>query len=389
MKKKFFPFWFINVISTEEKLMKLSGNGLHLSDMSYYKGVFVFEEGEQKQERYRICPSKGCGGEPPKGLAESGWERVCGGKNYYVVKNPDPDVKNVPAYDKWKTCNRLWLYGTYMLFCFALGVIIGFFSNVLYNDKTPTPCETAAIVILLTVTLIPMIILFKANRRLAKTDTDLGLGGKVFKTVPKENILYTPEEEKQMLKDGRMMKKFLPGWFYAPDKTAEMVEKLALEGWKFYRFDEVGIGMYFIKSEPCHLIFVTDYQNEARDEYFTNAREDGWKLEFTSITRIQCLVVWTKEYAEGDEPPRFYSDMEEMLKYARRMAITFGLGFFFLVAVIAFDISIYRDMYTESPFLAVFMPVMCVALMAELGFFGGKTLGFYIRTKKKYNNINR
>ena len=388
--KKFFPLWYVDIIKTEQKLSRLSEKGLHMTGLSYFMGIFSFEKGKDRRERYRICPAKGCGGEPPKGLAAGGWEKVCGGKNYYVVKNPDPDAENVPSYSKWKTYNRVSLYAAFMLFCFVLGLLSSFIMNALEaldaGELSLTSSDIIAFFLILTVGLLPMIRLFISNRRLAKTDTDLELKGKVIKTIPEENFLYTPKEEKQMLKDGRMMKKFPIGWFYSPDRAEEMVEKLAAEGWKFYRFNQLGTVFYFVKSEPCKLKIVVDYQNEAKDEYFLNGKDDGWKLEFTSVSRLQCFVVWSKEY-EGDEAPEFYSDGETKLKHARRMAYTFGTMLTLFAFMMIFSLSIMAiDFMTESMAMFVYIVLLFMLVMVECGVFASRAIGYYIRTKRIYNN---
>lgn len=388
--KKFFPLWYVDIIKTEQKLSRLSEKGLHMTGLSYFMGIFSFEKGKDRRERYRICPAKGCEGEPPKGLAAGGWEKVCGGKNYYVVKNPDPDAENVPSYSKWKTRNRISLYAAFMFFCFVLGLVSSFIMNALEalgaGELSLTSSDIIAFFLILAVGLIPMIRLFISNRRLAKTDTDLELKGKVMKTIPKENFLYTPKEEKQMLKDGRMMKKFPLGWFYAPDRAEEMVEKLAAEGWRFYRFNQLGTVFYFVKSEPCKLKFVVDYQNEAKDEYFLDGKDGGWKLEFTSVSRLQCFVVWSKEYT-GDEAPEFYSDGETKLRHAKRMAYTFGimLTFCAFIMILSSFMMVEDQLWESMPMLIYFM-LLYLLILVEFGVFAARSICYYIRTKHKYNN---
>lgn len=396
MKKKFFPFWFADIIKTEEKLSRLSEKGLHMTGFSPVTGIFTFEEGDNKREKYRICPAKGCSGEPPKGLltggigGAGGWEKVCGGKDHYVVKNSDPDTRNVPSYAKWKTYNRISLYAAFLIFCFIFGVLNGYFMGLLDSLDEGTfefsISEAIAFLLIFTVAFVPMIRLFISNRRLAKTDTDLKLKGKVLKTIPEENFIYTSEEEKQMIKEGKIMKKVPIGWFYAPDKAEEMVEKYAAEGWKFYRFNNLGTVFYFVKSEPCRIKFVVDYQNEAKDEYFQSGKDDGWKLEFTSISKLQCFVVWSKEYGSGEEAPEFYSDREMRLKHAKRMALTFGLLFAVCgFIIIASGLSImWEDMQESAPMFIYFIALYSV-IFVEFTAFAAKTIGFYIRTKRKYN----
>ena len=388
--KKFFPLWYADIIKTENKLSELSGKGLHMTGLSPFMCIFSFEKGENQRERYRICPAKGCGGEPPKGLSAGGWEKVCGGKNYYAVKNADPDTENVPSYSNWKTYNRISLYAAFMFFCFVLGLLSSFIMGALEDldagKLSVTDSEIIAFFLIFAVGLIPMIRLFISNRRLAKTDTDLDLKGKVIKTIPEGNFLYTPKEEKQMLKDGRMMRKFPIGWFYAPDRAEEMVEKLAAEGWRFYRFNQLGTVFYFVKSEPCKIKFVVDYQNEAKDEYFLNGKDDGWKLEFTSASRLQCFVVWSKEY-DGNEAPEFYSDGETKLRHAKRMAYTFGIMLTACAAVmIMSSFVIVQEQMSESMPLFIYFMLLYLIVLVEFGVFASRSICYYIRTKRRYNN---
>ena len=384
--KKFFPLWYVDIIKTENRLSKLSEKGVCLSDISPFLGVFSFENGDNQKVRYRICPSKSCGGEPPKGLAAGGWEKVCGGKNYYVVKNKDFDVQNVPSYSKWKTYNRISLYISFMLFCFIIGYFTGMMEELVVRELSDTHAEIIAFFLIFAASMFLMIRLFISNRHLAGTDSDLKLKGKVIKTIPEENFIYTRDEEKQMLKDGRMMKKLRPGWFYAPDKAEKTVEKLAEEGWRFYRFNPLGTVFYFIKSEPHKIKFVVDYQNEATDEYFLSAKDDGWKLEFTSMSRLQCFIIWSKEY-DGEESPEIYSDCKSKLRYAKRMAYTFGillaLG---ALTMMLLSLTVIWWQLPENVPVGVFFLALYLTLVAELAVFAAKVIGFYIRTKRKYNN---
>ena len=382
--KKFIPFWFWDVTVTEKMLESLHRTGYHLSAFSPLSGMFTFEEGKKSEVIYRICRLKNCGGKAPKGVSENGWVSVCGSRDLYIAYNLDTETKNIPSYKFWQTVNRVAIIVIVFVFCYFLGFLSGFGGSsiedgrfVLENTKF---VAAAAMEIIL---LILLIFGWKTNKNLSKTNADLGLKGFV-KTIPQENFIYSKEEEKQMLKSGQMMKKSPLGWFYAPDKAEKMVEEMALKGWKFYRFDEMGTTFYFIKSQPCHLKFVVDYQGEASDDYYLQGKDDGWKLEFTSIMRTMCFVVWSKEYSEDEECPEFYTDNATMLKRAQRMALTLGL-----------------PMVLFAVFMAVFIVVLCVKereliwlvpiyslFILEFIIFGSKSIGFYLRMKKKNKQNN-
>lgn len=387
MSKKFIPLWFSDVIATENKLTKLAEQGQLLTDFSRVTGVFTFEEGEKTSPRYRICLCKGMGS-IPKGLAANGWEEVCAGKGYYVVKHPDINVKDVPSYSAWKTLSRTVLVIFFLILCFALGMLGGYMGAALEDGAVffDSPLDYV-IVTFGCISLIGLLFGSKGHSKLSKTDSDLKLKGKLLKTIPEDNFIYTPEEEKEMLRSGRMITKFPLGWFYGPDKAGEMVENMAEKGWKFYRLNNMGTVFYFIKSDPCKLKFVTDYQNEATDEYFLAGKDDGWKLEFTSVTRSMSFVVWTKEY-EGEDEPEFYTDGECALKHAKSMMLTFSLPMFITVAALIFimvsAIADSADIFDDAS--GIFMVAVICLCSVEYLYFAVKTIGFYIRTRKNTTN---
>lgn len=386
MTKKFMPFWFADIIATEKKLSDLSVKGIHLSGFSPVKGVFTFEQGDSEKAVYRICRAKNCCGEPPGALLKKGWEKVCGAKNYYIVKSSGQNNDYAPSYKSWLTVNRIALWTVLIILCCIIGYIFGWGTAALDDKnfdifKGPTFLVPLIIVVILSVILAFII---KANRKLNKTSKDLGLDGKLFKTIPKDNFIYDPKEEKQMIKDGRMMKKTLPGWFYDPEKASVMVEEMAEKGWKFYRFDEMGVTFFFEKSEPCKIKFAVDYQNEASDDYYAQCKEDGWKLEFTSVSRSMCFIIWTKVYETEEEKPEFYTDNESRLIYAKRMLISFGVPYVLLAAVCIFGLvpAFISLAVRERHFSLIWMIVLYLLMAAEFGFFSFKVIRFYIRTKK-------
>lgn len=382
--KKFIPFWFWNVTVTEKKLSELHSKGYQLTAFSPLSGIFTFEEGKKSNVIYRICRLKNCGGKAPKGVADNGWVSVCGSKNFYIAYNPDTETKNIPSYKFWQTANRVSILLIVFVFCYFLGFLMGFGGSSVERGRfvleKPEFVSAAVLEILLLILLLSG---WKANKNLSKTNTDLGLKGFV-KTIPQENFVYSKEEEKQMLKSGEMIKKVPFGWFYAPDTAEKMVEEMAQKGWKFYRFDEMGLTFYFIKSQPCKLKFVVDYQSEASDDYYLQGKDDGWKLEFTSIMRTMCFVVWSKEYSEEDECPEFYTDNTTMLKRARRMAFTLGIPML-LFAIFALAFCVILSIY--DPELIWLVPIYLL-FVVEFIFFGSKATGFYLRMRKKHNQNN-
>ncbi|MBQ5333299.1 MAG: DUF2812 domain-containing protein [Oscillospiraceae bacterium] len=382
--KKFIPFWFWDVTVTEKKLAELEGSGYHLTSFSPVPGIFEFEEGEKREAIYRICRLKNCCGKAPKGVAANGWESVCGSRNIYIARNSDIHTENIPSYKFWQTANRITILILVFIFCYFLGFLLGFGSSATENgiyvlENGKFILSAAAEIILL----ILMLCAWKTNKNLSKTNADLGLSG-FSKTVPKENFIYSKEEEKRMLKSGEMIKRTPLGWFYAPDKAEEMVEKMALSGWKFYRFDEMGMTFYFIKSEPCRIKFVVDFQSEASDEYYLQGRDDGWKLEFTSMMRTMCFVVWSREYSDNEECPEFYTDNATTMKRAQRMAFTLGFPMLFFAAFVVWFVIAFIATITDY----IWILPLFILITVEYSVFGIKAIGFYLRMRKKHKQNN-
>ncbi len=384
MKRKIMPLWFADVIACENVLSKMAENGFHLTDFKPFFGIFSFEEGEKAAERYRICLAGNCGGNPPKGLLSKGWERVCGGRNYYVAKTDDFSAEP-PSYKSWKTLNRVVMVISLFIFCWCLGVFVGSGGRFIIDSFT---AFEAVHILMFVLSLVIMAAGLKANRKLSKTDINLHLTG-VIKTIPEENFIYTKQQEKQMLRSGEMLKKSPLGWFYSPDSAEKMVEEMAKKGWLFYRFNTMGTVFYFVKSQPQKIKFVVDYQNEASSEYFTQCIDDGWKLEFTSAARAMSFVIWSKKYGSDEETPEFYTDGQSVIKRARRTAYTFGIS---MGAVILAAVFILYAAFTKAgemgDFVFIVVP-MYILVLLEYGVFFYKVVSYYIRMKRKYRGAEK
>ncbi|MGN0666048.1 MAG: DUF2812 domain-containing protein [Huintestinicola sp.] len=384
MTIKNYPVWFLDIIKTEKRLTEYHEKGLALKDFRPIGGKFVFEDAEPAHRHYRICRAPRCGGQMPQSLASKGWEQVCGTKNSYVVRGDDSAAEKMPSYSSWTGLFRIVQMILFLILCYLTGLILGSAGalfdtsdgvleldaiKIMHHFTLPAICIIAVILLWIKIHL--------SNRKMTKAG---GVDLNLKLTIPKENYIYTKEQEKQMLKSGEMMKKSPLGWFYAPDKAEEMVERLAAEGWKFYRFNELGTQFFFVRSEPCRLKFVVDYQNHADDQYFVINREDGWKLEFTSVTRVTSYCVWSREYDENEECPVFYSDHESNLKRARSMMLTITIPF--LLIAVVFILMAFMAVTEENATFAAFAAAFYAVIVVEYGFFAFKTIGYYLRMRK-------
>ncbi|MBP1548998.1 MAG: DUF2812 domain-containing protein [Oscillospiraceae bacterium] len=381
MTVKFMPFWFADVVKSEEKLSRLASEGLMLTGFKPY-GLFTFEQGEAEQVRYRIVREKKCEGKVPKRFTENGWVKCADSKHYYIIKNADKETEAEPSYKSWVTLYRTLQTVMFFIICFVVGMFIGAGAATL-EDIATKEIRWQALIVPLVLSAIFILIwrkLHKSNKKVLAKNPD---AVKFAFTIPEENFIYTKEQEKGMLKSKEMIKKSPFFWIAAPDKAEAMVEKMAAEGWKFYRFDKLGQDFYFIKSEPCKLRFIVDFQAEISEEYIALTKENGWKLEFASVTKKDGYCIWSREYADDEEIPELYSDNESALNHAKnylkKMIIPLTVDVILAVLLI---IWCFTDDLGMTPFKIGYVIFMAVIAL-EYGFFAIKSVGYYSRLRKK------
>lgn len=380
MNTKYMPLWFADIIKTEERLSDMAAKGDILTDFRL-NGKCTFDRGEPQNVRYRIVPSKKCGGRIPPRLAEYGWEQVCAGKSYYVVKGDKLKVESGPVYNSWVTFYRAVQVVMYFVICYLIGFIIGAFVSAAEDKSLPT----------FLITVLPHIILFgvclyiaiRAHASNKKILAQSKSAVKLSFTIPEGIFRYSPEEEKQMLRDKTMIQKSPLSWIAAPDKTEQWVEKMAAEGWKFYRLDKMGTTFYFIKSEPCRLKFVVDYQDEISDQYIDMVKSDGWQLEFATFTRVQGYCIWTKVCAD-DEDGEFYTDSDSALRQAKNYMLKMVLPMVLVVLIYVFILfDIITGKFNGGWFDYAFAAISAL-LIISYGIFSARSIMYYIRLRKKY-----
>lgn len=386
MTVKNMPFWFFDLKKTEEKLSEYAEEGLFPVAFKA-SGKFTLEERTSEKARFRIVRSKGCRGKAPRGIIEKGWINDTGSKNYYIVHKDK--VESMPSYKGQISAYRALQTAGFFVICFMIGSIFGTSMAVL-EDVEKGEAEPFIILLSIIPELIGILVawlftlkIYNANKKLLAESED---SIKINFTIPEENFVYTKEQEKQMLKSGQMKKKTPLAWITAPDKTEEWVEKMATQGWKFYRLSKWANTFYFIKSEPCKLKFFIDYQKDIDDDYIINAKDGGWKLEFLSVTRHEGYCIWSKEYA--DDEPMFYSDSDSALQHAKKYFLSMILP---MILVFILYIFIVVDILFISEFTATAAQIMMLVfgafVIAESGLFSVRSLGYLLRLKKK-NSIN-
>lgn len=385
MIAKYMPFWMLDIIKTEERLSKLAAEGKILTGFKK-SGKFIFENDEPAKLKFRIVKEKKCGGEMPQRLSEKGWSKAAGCKNYYIAYTNKSSEEIGPSYKSWITHYRTLQSILILCIGFVLGMTIGAGAANLENLAEGKARWITAIIPLIFSAL--FIGLFcrahKSNKKLLTINPE---SVKFNFTIPEENFIYTKEQEKAMLKSKQMIKKSPFFWIGAPDKAEAMVEKMAAEGWKFYRLSKMGDTFYFIKSEPCKLRFVVDFQEEVSEDYITLTKEEGWKLEFASISKKDSYCIWSKVYGDDEDAPEIYSDNDSALthakKYLTKMIIPMAICAVFSIFLI---FLCFTDGLGITPFKIGYIFFMTI-ITVEYSVFAVKSIGYYLRQKKKSNEI--
>ena len=379
--KRFYPFWIIDPVGTEKKIDDLSEKGYRLSDMNFF-GLMSFEEAAPQKKKHCIVLEKGG---LPRGAQLRGWECLCQKKLFYVAANED--ASETMSYASYIKIHSYAKVAIFTVICFYIGMCAGMLGALSDMDVAVIPPEKAAELVRNIICALALIVLTLVVHMCGKKipKEDLRLSG-ALKTIPAENFVYSAEEEKQMLKDGRMMKKMRPGWFDEPDRAAEYVNRQNEQGWRFYRFDAAGVTFYFVKEDaPVRQTFVVDFQGLASDEYYVTAKDDGWKLEFTSISRTMGYSIWTKLYGEDEQKPEFYSDIQSEYARAKKFLIVFGLSFLLLLLVSVSMVGIAVKIGSQGDNVAfmIYLSVIYVILVIEYGLFLSKIIGYFVRVKNK------
>jgi len=414
-KKVFRPFWSYDVVKTEEWLSQMHADGYALIRISFAARLFYFEETVSATVFYRIVPEKKSHGSPPIYLENSMYTEVCNSTNYYVIRTQETRPEATPSYGGVLSQNRKFKYavGISLLCVIVLSfpdmmIFVLLMSRFLFPDGGNTEFSSDLVhtphagmdvfdvvktfafpaIVLLTITWLcyTYFKLRKTNRQLEKLcgDTlDLSF------TLPKDTLI-SDAEMKRMSKDHKVIRKTKIAWIYAPDKIEIWLEKMESRGYHLVRMSSMGNSFYFISSEPRKMKFHFDYQNITDPSYFNLNKESGWKLFYTSLSRIQCSNVWRKEYTV--EPPLFYSDKESTLKHARRFALTYSLiigplcaYYFFLLGKLLITVFLVpqRQLFSSDYLLFTVFSVACI----ELGFLAMRTILYYFRVKKSFAEI--
>jgi len=353
MIKKFRPLWNLDVDNMEKWLSRMATRGYHLEKINFITRVFVFAEGTPREATYRFVYDGTPEGPLSRSLVNHGWRQACQHKKWYLLFNPAPEnkIRVFPARDDVLRHTRVIMYvlgAITLLYAFTSFVPLLLISLAMGNLLSllhPTNVIIYALIIYLWIKLIG------SQRRMFAQQGDLNR--KIATGAPPP---------------GKPIIKWKLGWQYSPDKLEQWLENMELQGYHLYRISGLGLRFWFSRGIPRRVKYCVDFQLSPSPGYFHIHRETGWKLLFTS-RGFDRWSIWSKEYPEGEKPPRLYSDGAHLLKHARRIAVTHTLLFAPLLVLFAINLNLnlhgLPDRGTDGLFL--FNTILFCLVLASFG----------------------
>ena len=381
IKKVIRPFWSLDVMKTETWLSEMATRGYTLENVNFMTREFVFKDDEQKTIQYRILRHKAGVSATSESLIKSQWYSVFSKGKWSILANEyeASELKIFPSRESIIKRNRILKYSigillAYLAFTHIQTILIltlVLSPNDFYQFLIPWPILEGLLVVSLLLYIIVKLNKFDKKIRM-ENGSDLTM-----------STILDGKTERVLQKEGKFIKKIKFAWTYAPDKIEEWLEDMEMRGYSLSGLSRLMTTFYFIKCEPRTIKYCVDYQNFANDGYFEIHKSNGWEMIFTSKLALTKYTIWRKEYT--DDKPELYSDKSHILKHARNQSMLYCMLYIpFIIIFISKTVSITISSVGEP----IFSPtsIIFAVVIVGSGYFTIKSLGYYIRTRKRINN---
>ncbi|MBU3111196.1 DUF2812 domain-containing protein [Clostridium lacusfryxellense] len=242
------------------------------------------------------------------------------------------------------------------------------------------PGAKLSMIVILLILISLIYIMIKLSKSDRKLNTENTLGTNLSFTLLKDEIIDYISERK-LIKDGKAIKKVKLGWIYSPDKIEEWLENMEIKGYNLYRMNGSGNTFYFKKGNSRNIKYSLDFQVKVNESYFEIHESNDWKMIFTSSSIFTKHTLWCKEYTW--QKPALYSDTNHIIKHARNHCMFYCILFtpvtIIYLSLIILNLKMYLKGFTVNWLLLIVFSLGIV----EFGYFIVKSLGYYIRIKKK------
>ncbi|MGD6873701.1 DUF2812 domain-containing protein [Sutcliffiella horikoshii] len=386
------PLWSYDVQKTEQWLTDQAKAGYHLKELHRFKRGFTFEKGNPKDVTYRIGYDKIKPATLSNTMRNDGWEKVTQSGKWYIIANerPQAEVNTSTSRDAIIKRNNFIFYAFMAILIYITGATLANVALIttatIASDGNVEVVESPLWIITYTAAALTTafyVFMVYSVWKIKKTNKALSNENSTTHTLEEKSLAEV--NEKQLKREGILIKRRKFGWMYSPDKLEKWLEQMAAEGNRLHRISKLGTTFYFRKGEPQDIKYSADYQNLSNDSYFEIHREAGWKDIFSSKGAIQKWTIWSKEYEEGETPPALYSDKTHKLKQAKKVALSYTVLFLPLVLMYLFIASMnigYMFRKEEAWTLHDTNTIMFFICILVFGTFITKTWMYYFRLQR-------
>jgi Protein of unknown function (DUF2812) len=398
IKKVFKPFWSYDVSKTEEWLSSMAEKGYLLVKLNRGTRHFFFQQAKSKKITYRIGFDKMQGETLSNGLLAEGWTKIFQSGNWYVTSNDTPleqlkkclDREGIVKHNR----NIMYIFASiliYLTFILFVNLTLNFAA---FFQKEPVEVVHSPYWIITYIFIgvgiatwvlsaFSVIKINKTNKKLINEN----IKRKDSSGSNHYEVRLRKAEEKQLKHSGQLFEKRKIGWMYSPDKLEKWLESMEEQGYNLYRVSKAGTAFYFIIGFPRKVSYCADYQNTSDKSYFDIHKDAGWKSVFTSFGSLQKWSIWSREYSEGEDRPRIYSDKSHQLKHARRIAITYTCMFLPLVMAYLLNIGLSIGLLLNNTInkLQIMNMIFFVLLILIFGSYSIRSWLYYMRLRKQNN----
>lgn len=403
----FKPFWSLNIKNIENWLSKKALEGYILKDVNLLLKLFIFEKGEKSNINYRISFEKRGITELQPSLIKNGWYKACSKGRWFFLANEKnlEDIKAEPSREpllsRFKIAQILLSLipiflavniGIFLIF--LIPMIIFYFLGIgditFIKEVSPEKIqhiETSYFTLLDILNVIKalgIIALFiYPLYRLRKNE--LQIKEELGSDYVKFHGEFVFEKEDSLQEHRRLIGKRGPS-FLEPDKLEKWLEDLEAKGFNLYKVKKGNKKFYFTKGAPRKIRYILDFQNNPTAAYYEIFKLDQWELDYTVGTLPVKWSLWSKEYT--GERPNIYSNREEQVSNAKKMALTYSAFYLPTIAIISYSIiKVFILLISDISRTIEVLPYMVsivLFLMSVLSLFCfpySKIISFYVRAK--------
>lgn len=330
IKHIFKPFWSYDIISTEKWLSKMAASGFILKSIHFKSRIFVFIKEQPQILTYCIIYNKG-NNKLNETLENCGWSIVDKSKHWCLIQNCNNEINLFPRRDKIIAKNKrlsfitIILLGIFSAYDFFGIVIITLTFTFMSNSGAPVKYVPAPYPILDLVpyfmAILDILILFwliftfvKTRIGLKKLSVESGynVSPSVLGNSIKNQYIKKDIEASKCVKIRKLF------WFYDIDETFEWLEQKTGEG-LVLRYIKSGITFMFEKATPRKIKYFIDTNPNLTQDYYDIHIQSGYILLHDSTALYGRIIIWCKEYCDGEPEPNMYSDNVERLDCAKRL----------------------------------------------------------------------